>query len=457
MYSAEVERSFTGECWTCAERLRGVVNWVEAVDDPGLCTKPGRIHTGLNSGYQAINLAYMWGAARIILLGYDMQRGPNGESHHHGDHEGGLPNLGTMPEWGRRMVQLGADLRAQGVEVVNATRQTAITCFERQPIDKALSPGKPPLVLHGMSGMGDCLHQRSVVRELMRSHEVWLKTPWPQVYHDMPRLHPLRVGTMLRTQAKNEKRSVYGPSRPPAGTCEIRSSYSPSQVRAAGSVLGAMSAVCGVPVGDFRMAVPQAWRKKAAALFHVERPVLVYRPLVARTEWGGASTRNPDPDAYVALFRAIRERFYVVSVADLVPKVEWTVGPQIEADVEYHAGELDFETLAGLFARAALVFSAPGFATVLAQAVGTPAVTVFGGYEDARSFSAGAKFTKWLPIEPITPCACWSHAHACRKAIDMPRAIDALKEFCDGLGATGHEARDDEDRRAAGEAAAVPA
>lgn len=114
------------------------LNRVEAVDVPGLCLRPGRIHTGLNSGYQAIGLAFMWGAARIVLLGYDMQRGPRGESHHHGDHEGGLPNLGTMHEWTRLMVQLAIDLRAQGVEVINATRRTAIRCFERMPIDEAL-------------------------------------------------------------------------------------------------------------------------------------------------------------------------------------------------------------------------------------------------------------------------------------------------------------------------------
>lgn len=139
VYGPEVERDCSSELWTCANRSYGLpLNHIEAVDEPGLCTRPGRIHTGLNSGYQAIGLAFMWGASRIVLLGYDMQRGPKGESHHHGDHEGGLPNLGTMYEWARRMVQLGIDLRAQGVDVVNATRRTALRCFERLPIHEAL-------------------------------------------------------------------------------------------------------------------------------------------------------------------------------------------------------------------------------------------------------------------------------------------------------------------------------
>jgi hypothetical protein len=75
------------------------------------------------------------------LLGYDMQPGPNGELHHHGRHTGhGLHNPAPeyFREWVRRFVQLGIDLRAQGVEVINATRQTAITCFERVPLEAAL-------------------------------------------------------------------------------------------------------------------------------------------------------------------------------------------------------------------------------------------------------------------------------------------------------------------------------
>lgn len=115
------------------------LNQIEGVDEPGLSLRPGRIHTGLNSGYATVGLAFMWGPPRrIVLLGYDFQRGPRGESHHHGDHEGGLPNLGTLHEWVRRMIQLGADLRAQGVEVINATRRTALTCFDQMPIMDAL-------------------------------------------------------------------------------------------------------------------------------------------------------------------------------------------------------------------------------------------------------------------------------------------------------------------------------
>ncbi len=98
---------------------------------------------------------------------------------------------------------------------------------------------------------------------------------------------------------------------------------------------------------------------------------MVYRPLVERTEWNGCAARNPDHSAYAALFASIRDQFHVVSIADLVPNVEWISGARVEADQKFHAGELEFEALAGLFSIASLVFCSPGFAVILAQTVGT--------------------------------------------------------------------------------------
>lgn len=72
-----------------------------------------------------------------------MQPGPNGELHHHGRHRAPLdnPNPEVLREWARRFIQLGIDLRREGVEVINASRQSAITCFERMTIEEALRRG----------------------------------------------------------------------------------------------------------------------------------------------------------------------------------------------------------------------------------------------------------------------------------------------------------------------------
>lgn len=148
-YGAQVDEVFAGERWTSATVLKGVINHIEAVDEPGLCLNPRRIHTGGNGGYQLVGLAYHWGPSRIILLGYDMQFGPNGETHHHGRHDRTLPNPAAvhLAEWARRFIMLGMDLRERGVEVINATRRTALTSLQQMPLRSALG-------LSGTRGVG---------------------------------------------------------------------------------------------------------------------------------------------------------------------------------------------------------------------------------------------------------------------------------------------------------------
>ncbi len=107
----------------------------------GLSEERGALHTGRNSGYQAINLAVHLGARRILLLGFDMKGGPvegrKVKTHWFGDHPGGtspdvytqmLPNFPTLVE----------PLKARGVEVVNCTPGSAIRCFPTGEIGAVL-------------------------------------------------------------------------------------------------------------------------------------------------------------------------------------------------------------------------------------------------------------------------------------------------------------------------------
>lgn len=436
-YHAEALRDTTSEFWTIDRDAAAELglNYVPGVREAGLSMQAGRIHHGRNSGHAAIGLAASWGASRIILLGFDMQR-TAGAVHWHGDHSGGLDNPPSMTRWVEELIALGADLRRVGVRVINASRQTAIKCFVRMGLDEALGSTPPRLMIHGMHGLGDNLHMRAIVREVMKIREVFLESPWPQVYHDLigERLHIVSKGSTLRTQAKNAKsQAAKFEALPRTEIAEsMRVHYPPAAVRSEGSVLAAMCKTVGVPVGDFRMPVPKAWHAKAdawLAKWKPDRPLMLYRPLIERVEWSGCRNRNPDHGVYAGLFEAIAPEFFVVSVADLVPKVEWMVGKPVATDVQCHAGELDFETLAALAMRAAMVYCSPGFMAVLAQSVSTPVLNVVGGYEDGTSFAAGAKYAPYLAIEPIAPCPCFSHTHACDKRVDMGAAYAKVGDF----------------------------
>lgn len=100
----------------------------------GLELDPTALRTGRNSGYQAIGLAVHLGAKRIVLLGYDMQLGPKGETHWHGRHAH-MPSNPPFKNFLKAFPSLVAPLAQIGVSVVNCSRRTALDCFPKARLE----------------------------------------------------------------------------------------------------------------------------------------------------------------------------------------------------------------------------------------------------------------------------------------------------------------------------------
>jgi hypothetical protein len=71
------------------------------------------------------------------LLGLDCQY-TGGKRHWHGDHPPGLGNAKSLKKWPTGFKRLASHCKGQGVEVINASRETALDCFERQPLEAVL-------------------------------------------------------------------------------------------------------------------------------------------------------------------------------------------------------------------------------------------------------------------------------------------------------------------------------
>lgn len=102
----------------------------------GLSEAQNGVNTGSNGGYQAMNIAYLTGAKRILLLGYDM-RFPNGRAHWHPDHPTNVPE-GHYTSYARRFKTALPQLKAAGVEVINCSLGSAIDAFPIMPLQEAL-------------------------------------------------------------------------------------------------------------------------------------------------------------------------------------------------------------------------------------------------------------------------------------------------------------------------------
>lgn len=134
-HHAQVKQSFSGECWTQDQETarKYGLKWIQGYHSAGLSKSPNYIHFNSNSGAQAINLAVIWGAKRLILVGFDMKMS-GGKRHWFGEHPGSLNKASDYRDWVQKFAQIAKDLKELGVECFNASPDSALTCFERVPL-----------------------------------------------------------------------------------------------------------------------------------------------------------------------------------------------------------------------------------------------------------------------------------------------------------------------------------
>lgn len=129
---------FAGERWSLSQDANREYGVRVVPHELGEGLAKDRIYAGGNGGYQAVQLTALFGASRIILLGYDMQKS-RGRSHWHGDHPAPLGNGTAHKEWAKRLDRLSSRLSAAGIEVANASRETALTKYPRVELTEVLT------------------------------------------------------------------------------------------------------------------------------------------------------------------------------------------------------------------------------------------------------------------------------------------------------------------------------
>ncbi len=116
------------------------VRSLKLTGERGLESDPMGLRHGSNAGYQAINLAANYGVKRILLLGYDM-RVVNGRTHWHNEQRESAEGFKMVLEKSMlpHFSSLVEPLAERGIDIVNVTPGSALTCFRMSTLEKELA------------------------------------------------------------------------------------------------------------------------------------------------------------------------------------------------------------------------------------------------------------------------------------------------------------------------------
>lgn len=96
---------------------------------------PNLIHYGANSGYQALNIAYLMGGSKFYLVGYNMQ--PVGKKgHFFGNHPPGLNSNSPYKLFRDNYNTIQPEISKL---IINCTPNSALECFEKANLEDILN------------------------------------------------------------------------------------------------------------------------------------------------------------------------------------------------------------------------------------------------------------------------------------------------------------------------------
>lgn len=271
------------------------------------------------------------------------------------------------------------------------------------------------LHIRGMHGLGDNIMQRPFIRAAAEDHQVFLETPWPELYADLPNVLPVRANSNLRTQAKNEKASKVVWHKPYGR--RIRMHYGPQDL-VRSNIWRALNKHLPLGGHPFQLDLPPL---PVPDIDTQGKPLAIIRPVTARTEWLNLA-RNPIPAYVNAIAAELSLTHYVVCLADLQDDQEWLEGPMPFCDLALIRGELTTLEALALVAEADVVVGGVGWIVPAALAARRRAFIVLGGM---GAHNAPERLTdqEWVDNShigwaiPDHYCLCDQKTHNCDKRI----------------------------------------
>jgi hypothetical protein len=276
-----------------------------------------------------------------------------------------------------------------------------------------------PLLIQAPWGLGDAIYVRPVIQDAVMQREIFLETPWPELYSDL-NLHFVRGEKGLRLQMRNvlrqdDKLWV----KPPPGIQRVALGYGPIELETS-NVFDAMA--CKMPMP---MVTEPVWDLPDLGESPVDSgsaPLAFVRPVMRRIEWDNEA-RNPLPDYVAHVAGDLKSRgFATLVVCDIqVDRELLANGIMPPCNLALTHGELGPRQLLAAVRDAAVVVGPVGWIVPACVALGTPCFVVLGGNggmnAPERLLHPAMNAAHIGFAMPKEFCRCMDMRHQCTKTI----------------------------------------
>lgn len=125
----------TLSAWTQSESSAKLYNLqhIPGRHTQGFSPNPNLIHYGKNSGFQALNIAYLMGGSKFILVGYNMK--VTTKSHFFGDHPAGMNKNSPYITFIKEFDRIQPEIKSK---IINCTTETALNVFDKKDLRETL-------------------------------------------------------------------------------------------------------------------------------------------------------------------------------------------------------------------------------------------------------------------------------------------------------------------------------
>lgn len=285
------------------------------------------------------------------------------------------------------------------------------------------------MIIKTNQGIGDCLYLRPVLKWLPHN-DLYLMTPWPQLFHDIPKIKFIRYDTQLRTQRENVQRDDLKWCSQEEDIDIFLEWYDLRHYTIVGyycqQILGYQPKWF-----DNSLPVPDAWFEQARQLIDDKnvdnKKICLIRPNTLRNEWL-CPARNPKTEYLQRFIDQNRDEFFFIGLANLADGKEFYDGVLKNVDWEITTG-VSLETVIGMFCLSSVIITSPSFWSALGLALNSNMLVIHGAHEPHFAINdRRCRATKCTFVEPCPFDICDKEKPDAYKDIDLQILDAAFRE-----------------------------